>query len=220
VENHLSTEVKGRYDLFVGGRTYFDKRKGPFDCNFNEHTTGSKDVWVGEHYMNFVDGDWYLETGAKCKVPPRQDLHGDLNLIVGRNRVESVKGDSDLKVQGDHRQQIDGTVSLTVGGDQHTKVGGNIAQEAGAAGAIHLKAGMNVVIEAGAQLSLVGPGGFINIGPDGISIEGQLVKINSGGAAGSGIGCKPQKPRSPKQARPTEPAMGYESTTGHKSAPD
>ena len=50
---------------------------------------------------------------------------------------------------------------------------------------IHLKAGMTVIIEAGMQLSLKGPGGFVDIGPSGVTIQGTMVLINSGGAAGS-----------------------------------
>ena len=47
------------------------------------------------------------------------------------------------------------------------KVGQSAALEAGQE--IHLKAGMKVIIEAGAQLSLKGPGGFIDIGPAGVT---------------------------------------------------
>ena len=70
------------------------------------------------------------------------------------------------------------------------------------------------------QLSLVGPGGFIDIGPAGVTIQGILVKINSGGAAGSGSGCSPESPADAQQASPTEPSMAWDSASGMKSAPD
>ena len=44
------------------------------------------------------------------------------------------------------------------------------------------------------QLSLKGAGGFIDIGPAGVTIQGVMVKINSGGAAGSGSGSSPTEP--------------------------
>jgi type VI secretion system secreted protein VgrG len=70
---------------------------------------------------------------------------------------------------------------------------------------IHLKAGLNVVIEAGVQLTLKGPGGFINIGPAGVAIQGTIVLINSGGAAGAGSGSDPTKPEDAIEADPSKP---------------
>jgi type VI secretion system secreted protein VgrG len=56
---------------------------------------------------------------------------------------------------------------------------------------------MTVIIEAGMQLSLKGPGGFVDIGPTGVTIQGTMVLINSGGAAGSGPGASPESPDQP-----------------------
>jgi type VI secretion system secreted protein VgrG len=56
-----------------------------------------------------------------------------------------------------------------------------------------------VVIEAGTQLSLKVGGNFIDIGPAGVSIQGTMVMINSGGAAGSGCGSSPTSPKSPEK---------------------
>lgn len=61
---------------------------------------------------------------------------------------------------------------------------------------------MKVIIEAGMQISLVGPGGFVDIGPAGVTIQGTMVLINSGGAAGSGTPCQPATPQDGK--KPTE----------------
>ena len=58
---------------------------------------------------------------------------------------------------------------------------------------IHLKAGMKVIIEAGAQVTLKGAGGFVDMGPSGVTIQGTMVLINSGGAAGSGSGASPKR---------------------------
>jgi type VI secretion system secreted protein VgrG len=64
---------------------------------------------------------------------------------------------------------------------------------------IHLKAGMKVIIEA-MQVSLKGAGGFVDIGPAGVAIQGTMVLINSGGAAGSGSGASPDAPKAPHEA--------------------
>jgi type VI secretion system secreted protein VgrG len=57
----------------------------------------------------------------------------------------------------------------------------------------------------------VGPGGFIDIGPSGINIQGILVNINSGGAKGNGSGCKPQQPKVAKKAKPSKPKVARSS---------
>jgi type VI secretion system secreted protein VgrG len=55
------------------------------------------------------------------------------------------------------------------------------------------------------QLSLKAAGGFVDIGPAGVSISGPMVNINSGGSAGSGAGCSPDAAKPPKEAATAEP---------------
>jgi type VI secretion system secreted protein VgrG len=90
---------------------------------------------------------------------------------------------------------------------------------------------MKVIIEAGAQLTIKGPGGFVDIGPSGVTIQGTMVLINSGGSAGSGSGSSPQSPKDPtspadpvqvkdaKEAKPTVPDMADDSKSGNRSVP-
>ena len=65
---------------------------------------------------------------------------------------------------------------------------------------IHLKAGMTVVIEAGMQVTIKAGPSFITLGPDGVSIQGPMVKLNSGGAPGQGGGAMPAPPAEPDEA--------------------
>jgi type VI secretion system secreted protein VgrG len=51
------------------------------------------------------------------------------------------------------------------------------------------------------QISLKGPGGFVDIGPAGVTIQGTMVLINSGGSAGSGSGSSPSDPADPKDPK-------------------
>ena len=62
---------------------------------------------------------------------------------------------------------------LTVGQDWQGKIGTKLAVDAGQE--IHLKAGMTIVIEGGMTISLKAGGSFINIGPDGVTIQGAIV---------------------------------------------
>ena len=54
------------------------------------------------------------------------------------------------------------------------------------------------------QLTLKGPGGFIDINAGGIDIVGTLVNINSGGSAGSGSGSSPKAPDDAEEAHPVD----------------
>jgi type VI secretion system secreted protein VgrG len=114
---------------------------------------------------------------------------------VEGSQAEKVSGDKHLTVQGERREAIQGDVSLDFSGSQNAKVGSVYSLESGQE--IHIKGGMKVIIEAGMELSLIGPGGFVDIGPAGVTIQGTLVNINSGGSHGSGTAADPKEPKAP-----------------------
>jgi type VI secretion system secreted protein VgrG len=142
----------------------------------------------------------------------REFVGKDRHLLIKANQLEKVEGDRDEQVKGGHTEKVGGDLALTVSGDTKEKVGGSMSLQVGqalnektgqkfaheAGQEIHLKSGMKVIIEAGMQISLIGPGGFVDIGPAGVTIQGTMVLINSGGAAGSGSGSSPQDPKDPK----------------------
>ena len=127
---------------------------------------------------------------------------GNQDLVVKLNKREMVEQNEHLHVKGDRMQKIDASTSLTIGKDQDEKVGEKHALEAGKE--IHLKAGTKVIIEAGTQLTIKGPGGFIDINSSGINIVGTIVKINSGGSAGTGSGAKPKDAEDADEAHPKD----------------
>ncbi|MET0645143.1 MAG: type VI secretion system tip protein TssI/VgrG [Pyrinomonadaceae bacterium] len=132
----------------------------------------------------------------------------DSHLMVKHDQLESVDGDKHLAVKGDQNEKVDGGYSLKVGQDTQTKTGMKFAVDAGQE--VHLKAGMNVVIEAGMSITLKAGGGFVVVGPAGVTISGNPVLINSGGAAGAGSGSSPQPPTAPKEADKAEPGQAPE----------
>jgi type VI secretion system secreted protein VgrG len=128
----------------------------------------------------------------------REYVGNDRSLIVKANQKEKVEGDQSSNVIGNRNEKVGQDMSLQIGQSLNEKTGMKFAHEAGQE--IHLKAGMNVVIEAGMELTIKASGGFINIGPAGVAIQGTMVLINSGGAAGSGSGSSPQDPKDPDEA--------------------
>jgi type VI secretion system secreted protein VgrG len=127
----------------------------------------------------------------------------DRHLIVTRDQMEQVEGDKHLTVKGDQSERVEGTVSLEAGMDLQQKVALKHALEAGLE--IHLKAGLNLVVESGTTLTLKVGGNFINLNPAGVFIQGTMVMINSGGAAGTGSGCSPAVSKAPAEADNAEP---------------
>jgi len=140
---------------------------------------------------------------VRVKNDAKEWIGKDRHLIVTGDQFEQVDGDKPLTAKGNQNEKVDGTISVESGMDIQKKAGMNYALDAGQE--IHLKGGMNVIIEAGMQLTIKGSGGFVDIGPAGVTIQGNIVKINSGGAAGSGSGSSPEAPQLPLEADTAEP---------------
>ena len=145
-----------------------------------------------------VANDVHLSVGQDCT----EEILQDFSKTIGGNRFEAVGGDLSLYIGQNRTEQVLQNQSLEIQGNSDTMVSQNyaltVSQNLSAEGM------MNVVIQAGMQLTLAGPGGFITIGPAGVAIQGTMVLINSGGAAGTGSSAstssptKPESPKSPK----------------------
>ncbi|MFT5731499.1 MAG: type VI secretion system secreted protein VgrG [Planctomycetota bacterium] len=169
-----------------------------------EHIGNASHRTVGGDSFEKTTGDRHItQTGDQFEL-----LEASTNLEVAVDRKVKIGGGDQLTVIGDQNAAVDGDQSLKIKGSQMISAGADIHREAAqnvnekagmdyaAEGGmnVHIKGGMNVVIEAGMQLTLKAGAGFITIGPAGVDISGPMVKINSGGGAGSGGGCKPEAP--------------------------
>jgi type VI secretion system secreted protein VgrG len=207
VKRHQEEHIEGSMKLLIGHG----------DCKDNP---GNLDVVQEKTKKELVGGDNHFHlNGSQLSL-----IDGKQDLTVKGDKKELLKSNSHLHVTSDRMEKIDGNTSLTVGQNQQEKVGTKHALEAGQE--IHLKGGMKVIIEAGMQLTIKGPGGFVDIGPTGVTIQGTMVLINSGGAAGSGSGSSPDKPEDAKppedaqKAKPIVPTEADNAVSGKKSVPD
>jgi type VI secretion system secreted protein VgrG len=149
----------------------------------------------------FIHGEKNLD--LRVKHDRKEWIGNDGHLIVQNNLFEGVEGNKHLTVKSDYNEKVDGTLSIEAGQDMQEKAGGKHALDAGQE--IHLKAGMKVIVEAGTQVSLKAGGSFVDVGPAGVTIQGTMVNINSGGSAGSGSGSSPASPEWPQEAGLAEP---------------
>ncbi len=151
----------------------------------------NRDVTIGLNHVETIGSNMVLTVGSVQEV------------TVGAARIEAIGAVSHLTVGSDLRESVGHTASLDVGHDWKVKAGKDHLLEAGMD--VHVKAGMRVLVDAGVQLTLKAGGSFIDIGPAGVVIEGALVRINCGGAAGNANSADPTKPDKAKRASPRDP---------------
>lgn len=174
-------------------RSYSSKGGGGFNEIRFEDKKGSEQIFI------YSEGRLDL----RVKGDSFETIGGERHLIVEKDQFELVKKDQHLQVRGDKNEKVDGAVSLQAGMTIHQKAGQNYALSA--CSEIHLNAGCNLVLESGVSLTVKVGGNFIHLSPAGVTIQGALVNINSGGAAGSGSGASPQSPKDPKEADAARP---------------
>ncbi len=152
-----------------------------------------------EHVFLHSQKDTHLRTGNdKIELVANDD-----HETIGGNAFSQIGKDSSQTIDGDHHLTVGGASNLDVGEDLLVNAGGDMVAQAGQT--VHIKAGMKVVIEGGTQLTLKVGGNFVNISPAGVDIVGTMVKINSGGAAGSAPGTKPKKAEKPIEPHEEKP---------------
>jgi len=174
-----------------------------------EITIGNRKTVIGSSHAKLVRFD-SIERVEGDRV---QFVGRDEHILIQGERIERVEKDSHLHVLGARVEQIDGSHGISTG--SHDEVcGGNFG--IGAGKSYHVKASDKVVIEA-ADITLKAAGGFIRIDAGGVTIQGTLVRINSGGSAGSASDAGGGKAKDPREAlvpQPERPLIDDLSKTG------
>jgi type VI secretion system secreted protein VgrG len=217
-------DKKDNEQIFINAERDMDLR---VEHDSREYVGANRHLIVQASQYEAVGGDKH----SRVKGSHVAEIEKDMQLEVVGDQKHAVDGNGSFFVLGDRKDAVGGKMSLLVGGDQVAQVNRNVSLEVlqsrnervgmthalEAGETIHLKAGMTVVIEAGMQLSLKGPGGFVDIGPAGVSIQGTMVLINSGGAAASGPGAQTQSPDQPDlPADPKSPETADDGSKGGK----
>ena len=126
----------------------------------------------------------------------------DAHRSVARDAFVTIGQRLHERIGSDHLIDSGGSVHQSAAQDILSKAGMRHAVEAGQE--IHLKAGATLVLEAGAHLTLKAGDNFISIGPAGISLQGAMVRINSGGTPDHGSGVWLRAPDRALAPRPGE----------------
>jgi len=162
---------------------------------------------------------------------------GDHNTLVHRDVNHHIKGTRYLRVGEEQHATVVGNCIEDYGADRIITVGGTSQLSAptvvvessdsinlkatdmllGATSAVEIKAGSKVILESSQSIELKVGASFISVSPDGISISGPLIRLNSGGGVGSARG-----PRSAKAVEildPLDAARASEALTGGSGPP-
>ena len=123
-------------------------------------------------------------------------IKNDSHRTVENNDFSHIKGNDHSTVDGEKRESVGGDCSQNIAGTFHQKSAGGTLSEAGTE--VHHKAGAKVVLDAGAELTISAGGSLLKLDPSGVTLSGPGIKINSGGAPGSGSGQGTQVPGLPQ----------------------
>lgn len=163
--------------------------------------------WVKHDAFETVRNDLWTDVAKNAD----HRVGENLALMIGKQATVQIDADTHLKIGGDLNAAVAGALGLAVTDAVAIKGSAAVALSSGAAmdidvgaalkvsatSTLHIK-GLGVVIDGGTQLTIKAGGSFITLGPDGVTIQGALVKINSGGAAGAATAASQASPATPK----------------------
>jgi type VI secretion system secreted protein VgrG len=205
-EKDMDLRVEKESREFVGANRHMIVKSSQF-----EEVDGDKQTQVKGKHIEKITGDTSIHIEAK----QMEQIDSDQSITIGGNRKEQVTNNESITIGQNRSEQVGSNESITIGQNRNVQIGSSEILSAGQA--VYITGGMNVVIQAGMQLSLVGPGGFIDIGPAGVSIQGTMVLINSGGAPGTAQTASPSSPDSPDSPEdPKDPDTADDGTKGGK----
>lgn len=107
-----------------------------------------------------------------------ETVQGGSNTQIGGGHVLTIGKSFDLHVKEDVFARADGQINLSTGGDLLVDIGG--------AAKIHVSQAMeqnatSVLLQGSSHVTLKCGGSFVKVAPDGITIQGPMVRINCGG---------------------------------------
>ncbi|MBK3759758.1 type VI secretion system Vgr family protein [Stutzerimonas frequens] len=204
----LVTFLEGDPDQpLVTGCLYHKEHQVPYDLPANKTRTLFKTLSSpgggGYNELRIEDRKGAEQIYLHAQRDWDENIEHDQKIRVGHERHDTVEANSYSEFRAeehrtthaDRKTEVRANDHLTVGNSQHLKIGAGQFIEAG--NEIHYYAGSKVVIDAGMELTASGGGSFLKLDPSGVTLSGATIKMNSGGAAGTGSGVNVVAPQVP-----------------------
>jgi type VI secretion system secreted protein VgrG len=186
------------YPIIIG-RVYNADHMPPYDLpKYQEYSTikshstkkGANTDWNELRFVDykgkeqvFIHANWRMDVRVKWNM--YETIQESRYICVGKEYALTVGGSNDHHVRGDHIQEINGKKEYTVDGSLGIGVKGDKTELI--RGKVELNGTTSITIEAMTSIVLKVGANFIEINPAGVTIQGSITKINSGGgAAGTG----------------------------------
>jgi type VI secretion system secreted protein VgrG len=191
----------------IGGEGFnelrFEDKKGSEQIFMHAQKNHDRRVKADERV--YVGNDRHVIVHRDQKHMMERDEH----RIVKRDQFETVYRDRSLTVGCANAESVDGAHSLRVGGDVAEAFEQNHCMEVSQTCTIKA---MEVVIDASVGVTLKCGGSFVKVDASGVAINGPMILIKSGGAAGSPnvIGATATaQPEEPDPAATGDPGQDY-----------
>ncbi|MDH2243987.1 type VI secretion system tip protein VgrG [Pseudomonas sp. GD03909] len=207
----LVTFLEGDPDQpLVTGCLYHKEHQVPYDLPANKTRTVFKTLSSpgggGYNELRIEDRKGAEQIYLHAQRDWDENIEHDQKIRVGHERHDTVEANSYSEFRAeehrtthaDRKTEVRANDHLTVGNSQHLKIGTGQFIEAG--NEIHLSSGLKVVLEAGSELTFKAGGSFIKLDASGITMVGPLIRMNSGGSSGKGLGAAPILPGKVKAA--------------------
>ena len=201
----IKTQSSKGGELTTANELRFDDKKGSeyvwFQAEKDFHQLVKHDALVSVQNDSWTDvtnnaahkvgENLTLSIGKVATVAVLEDTH----VKLGADFNLAVTGALNLKVTDAVAVEGEAAVVLTAG--QGLDISAGQALNMSATSTLHIK-GMGIVIDGGTQLCIKAGGAFITLGPEGVTIQGVMTRINSGGGAGSATSAAKASPAAPK----------------------
>lgn len=204
----------------ITGRTYNAANMPPYGLPEHKTRMGLKSktfMGDGSNELRFEDkmGEEQVYIHAQrdfdaiVENESREWVKKDRHLLVEGLKIEEIKGDASSQVDSNRIEATSQKRVITVGEDESHQIGGGFHQQIKKT--LYIEGDESGVIELKKDLTLKAPGGFIKIDESGITIQGKVTNINTGGTPGEG------KPIQSEPAKAAKLADSRDGNTGKQS---
>lgn len=206
------------YPIIIG-RLYNAEHKPPYVLpKWKEYSTtksrstkkGGNNDWNEIRFYDykgkeqvFIQAQWRMDVRVKWNkyLTVKESWHS----LIGHGYYLTTGGNLEQYVKGDTYERTDGKVSITAGGKVEVVAESGLALSSDSK--IEVYADSKIVIESQSEITLKVGSNFVKVDMMGVTIQGTMVKINSGGSAGSTASFDAEHPQYASEADDGEP--GY-----------
>lgn len=189
----------------------FDDKKGAeyiwFQAEGDYHQLVKKDykLSITQSAWTAITKDRHIQVGGLMNLKVTQsatlDIGKDVTAKIGGDVLITQTGALGMDITGKVDIKTPQAVSLTTNNKLEVKA--DLGAALTSTASISIK-GLDLSVEASARISLKCGGSFVTIGPEGVSISGPLVLINSGGSASPAQAAQAASPAKAKEVKAQE----------------